>query len=179
MGILHHLLTMDGHLGLFDRRLILLASDLGHQLLARDLRFWVFPRHLVSIEGHFVSCLFQRRNFCGLSRWLELSDHCSLDYLNATTDRVLPFSCSCCPFCLLFDIVESTICIVKIVCLLLLFILVITANELIDKFVDSRSWRSFFLIFLFAVIIWCYLWHLWAQRLLLLFVVWSCYKVRT
>ena len=177
MGFSHHLISLDGHFGLFNRRLILCTSDLGHQLLTRDLRFGVFPRHFVSIKRYFVSCLFLWRNFCSLNWWFELSHHCSLDYFNSTADRVLPFSCPSRPFCLLFDILESTICTTEIVRLLLLFLLVITANELIDKFVDSRSWRSLFLIFLSSVIIWCYFWHFWTQRLLLLFIVGSCYKM--
>ena len=179
MAFSHHLVSLDGHFGLFNRRLILCATNLGHQLLARNLRFGVFPRHFVSIERYFVSRLFLWRNFCSLNRWFELSHHCSLDYFDSTADRVLPFSCPSRPFCLLFYILESTICTTGIVCLLLLFLLVITANELIDKFVYSRSWWSLFLIILFAVIIWCYLWHLWTQGLLLLFIVRSCYKMRT
>ena len=179
MGLSHHLLRLDGHFGLFDRWLILSAANLGHQLLARDLRFRVFTRHFVSIQWYFVSRLFLWWNLCSLWRWFELSHHCSLDYFDSTADRVLPFSCPSRPLCLLFDILESTVRTTEIVCLLLLFMLIITADELIDKFVYSRSWRSLFLIFLFAVIIWCYLWHLWTQRLLLLFIVGSCYKMRT
>ena len=172
------MLSLDGHFGLFNGRLILCTSDLGHQLLARDLRFGIFSRHFVSIEGYLVSCLFLWGNFCSLDRWFELGHHCGLDYFNSTAYRVLPLSCPSCPFCLLFDILESTICTTEIVRLLLLFMLVITANELIDKFVDSWGWRSLFLIFLSSVIIWRNFWHLWAQRLLRLFIVGSCYKMR-
>ena len=150
------------HFWLFNLGLILCSSNLGHKLRARDLGFWSFTRHVGLIHLSFMHALLETRYFCCLGWWFELSHLCCLNNLH-WSNRVLPLSSPYCPFSLLFHVLIPFLHIAKVPLVRrLLIMLVITAYELIDEFINCWVCWPLFLIFLFTVIIMGYFRHLWS-----------------
>ena len=149
------------HFRLFNLRLILCSSNLGHKLRARDLGFWSFTRHIVLINLSFIHALLETGYFCCLGWWFELSHLCCLYNLH-WSNRVLPLSSPYRPLCILFHVLFPFLHIAKVSVVMLLIMLVITAYELIDEFIHSWVRWPLFLIFLFTVMIIGYFRHLWS-----------------